>query len=135
MLYDAVTSKSLASVKLPHLLVLIALGGCGYFGASARSADADHYHANCVGHGLVHGSSATDGSFHSRVEPGCGDGRRECAIVVEGTRRGAVATYDQSVCNAWSNQFGSYRECLGEARVLYVGTFSEHDHRAHNWCG
>lgn len=114
------------------LAVVAAFG----FGAIVRLAGADHYHSNCVGHGFVHGSSTTDGSFFSRVEAGCGSTYRRCAIYSNGSFRGdEVASNSTTTCNAWSSSFGNYVECLSHAEVYNAGVFSTHDHRAHNWCG
>lgn len=116
-------------------LIAVALWSSFCFGALVKAAWADHYHTNCVGHGLVHGSSNNDGSFHSRVEHGCGTGAKRCAIYSGGSWQGDVTVGGSSTCNAWSQTFGSFTECASTARVSYSGVFGEHAHRAHNWCG
>jgi len=64
--------------RMTPLLIGLALICAVSFGAIVRRAFADDYHTNCVGHGFVHGSSQTDGSFYSRVASGCGSGWRSC---------------------------------------------------------
>jgi hypothetical protein len=106
------------------------------FGALVHVAAADHYHTNCVGHGFVHGSSTTDGSFFSRVETGCSSTYRRCSIYSGGVWRGEEITPNTgTTCNAWSNSFGSYSECGSYANVYDQDVFSAHNHLAHNWCG
>jgi hypothetical protein len=119
-------SKRLA--RLMAIAFVIALST----GLLTRAAVADHYHTNCVGHGFVHGTSTSDGSFHSRVEPGCGNGLKTCTLYTSGSYRGGEGTYDPSSCSFW---VGSGSECASEAHVDYDGVFSSHVHYAHNWCG
>lgn len=122
--------------RVQQTLILLALAAAFAFGATARTASADHYHVNCVGHGFVHGGADSDGSFHSRVETGCSSTYRTCEIWSSGTYRGGDTTPDSgTTCNAWSNAFGSYAECASYAQVYSSGVFSEHNHLAHNWCG
>jgi hypothetical protein len=116
--------------------LLVAVLAAFAFGALVRATNADHYHSNCVGHGFVHGSSTSDGSFFSRVEPGCGSTWRRCSIYSGGVFRGEEITPDGgTTCNAWSFSFGSFSECRSYANVYSSGVFSAHNHLAHNWCG
>ena len=122
------------SRRLTPALLLMTLVCAFSFGAIVRLAFANHYHVACVGNGFVHGESTTDGSFFARVESGCGSSSRSCDIYVSGNYIGGLSVGD-ATCNAWSRNFGNYTECLGMARVAFVGVFSQHDHYAHNWCG
>ncbi len=100
-----------------------------------RVAFADDYHVACVGHGYVHGSSQTDGSFHSRVEAGCGPNSRLCDIYVGGAFKGGLSVLPTSTCNAWSRNYGDYRECDSTSHTELRSYFSNHTHKASNWCG
>jgi hypothetical protein len=122
--------------RVPLGVILLALFASFSFGAIVRTAAANHYHTNCVGHGFVHGANTTDGSFFSRVETGCSSDYRRCSIYTNGTWRGEEITPNLSTtCNAWSEAFGSYVECNAWARVYNPSVFSSHDHLAHNYCG
>lgn len=120
-------------LKLGLLAILVAAAA----GALAQLAFAGHYHTNCVGHGFVHGSSTTDGSFHARVEAGCGNpGQKTCVLYIYGQPYGSSDTVPagvNSTCNAWS--FAGGTECAGSAHVDFDGVFVSHEHLAHNWCG
>jgi hypothetical protein len=112
--------------------VVAALAGFG-----TQAAVGNHYHTTCVGNGLVHGTSTTDNSYHSRVESdgvsgGCGDGMRTCTLYTGSTLRGGGTAYDPTTCNFW---VGSGTECLGSAHVDFDGAWASHVHYAHNWCG
>ncbi len=116
----------------PALLLMTLL--CAFsFGAIVRLAFADDYHTTCVPHGFVHGSSQTDGSFFARVENGCGSGTRSCDMYVSGGYIGGLSV--GGMCNAWSNDYGSYTECHATAHTTFVPYFNEHVHKASNWCG
>lgn len=117
----------------PILLLLVA---CSFsFGAITAVAWAEHYHTNCVPHGFAHGSDSNDGSFFARIESGCGTGTRRCALYTYGSFDGDQTVGGTSLCNAWSRDFGDYRECASTAHTWYSGVFSDHVHKAHNWCG
>lgn len=103
------------------------------FGAIVTFAFANDYHSNCVGHGHLHGSSWTDGSFFSRVEAGCGSGSRRCDIYVWGGYVGGLSV-GAATCNAWSRDWGSYTECASTAHTKFLPYFGEHVHKASNWC-
>lgn len=100
--------------------------------AFSGTATANHYHTNCVGHGMVHGSSTTDGSFFARVEGGCSDpGMKTCSVrtgsLVYATSY--IGTGNPATCNQWSNY------CCAEqssyATVDFNGVFSSHSHYPH----
>jgi hypothetical protein len=117
-------------------LVLLAVLSAFSFGAIVRVALADNYHTACVGHGFVSGASQSDGSFFSRIEPGCGSTYRQCSIYVSGSYMGAQSVSDTGTsCNAWSRDFGDFTECAGSAHVTDPGVFSNHAHNAPGWCG
>jgi hypothetical protein len=117
--------------RLTPLLVVGAVSLAAAWGFAAQTAVSGHYHTNCVGHGLVHGGSTTDGSFHSRVESGCGGGWKTCSLYTSYSLRGTSYALDPSSCNFW---VGTGTECASEAHVDYDGIFSSHIHWAHNWC-
>jgi hypothetical protein len=120
--------------RLTTPLLLMTLVCAFSFGAIVRLAFADDYHVTCVGHGFVHGSSQTDGSFFARVETGCGSGTRSCDLYVSGSYIGGMSV-GNATCNAWSRDFGDYTECHGTAHLTFVPNFNEHVHKASNWCG
>jgi hypothetical protein len=117
------------------LLLLVFL--CAFsFGAIARVALADHYHVTCVAHGFEHGNSLTDGSFYARVDAGCGSTLRTCDLYTSGSFIGGqTVNGTTATCSAWSIDFGHFTECASTAHVYSAGVFSEHVHKAHNWCG
>jgi hypothetical protein len=117
------------------LLLLVFL--CAFsFGAIVRVALADHWHTTCVPHGFVHGNSLTDGSFYARVDPGCGSTLRTCDLYTSGSFIGGVTvTGTTATCGAWSTDFGRFTECASTAHVRSSGVFSQHVHKASNWCG
>jgi hypothetical protein len=122
--------------RLTRGLVLLTLLCAFSFGAIVKIALADNYHVTCVGHGFVSGGSESDGSFFSRVEPGCGSSYRYCAIYSYGVFRGSQEIANtSSTCNAWSRTWGDYTECAGSANVNNPGVFSSHSHNAPGWCG
>ena len=126
-----------ADRPLPRLtggLLLLTLVCAFSFGAIVQLALADDYHVNCVGHGYVHGSSQTDGSFFSRVEAGCSSGSRQCNIYVFGSFVGGLSV-GNATCNAWSRTWGNYTECGSTAHVEFQPYFGSHVHKASNWCG
>jgi len=127
-------SPSARSRRTVPLLVLALV--CAFsFGAIVRIAVAD-YHTTCVGHGFVHGGSLSDGSFFGRVEPGCGSTLRNCHLYTWGSYIGGqTVTGSTATCNAWSWNFGSYTECASTTHVSNQGVFSNHVHKASNWCG
>jgi hypothetical protein len=116
-------------------VLLLALLCAASFGAIVRVAVAgDNFHApTCgIGHGFVSGSSATDGSFFSRMEPGCNSTERYCGVLAFGGEVGYVTTYGTTgTCNAWSRTWGNFDECTSGARVAsYPGIISMHDHNS-----
>jgi hypothetical protein len=115
------------------LLVLV----CSFsFGALVRVAFADHYHVNCVGHGFSHGENNDDESFFARVDAGCGSTLRTCKLYTSGSFIGSqTVTGTTAMCIAWSIDFGHFTECASTAHVESSGVFSDHMHKAHNWCG
>jgi hypothetical protein len=122
--------------RITRGICLLALLCAFSFGAIVKVAFAVSYHTTCVGHGFVHGSSMTDGSFFSRVEAGCGSSFRHCAIYSNGAFVGEqYITNTTSTCNVWSRDYGSYTECASTAHVSDTGVFSEHVHLPDNWCG
>ena len=117
-------------------LVVLALLCSASFGAIVAVAYADDYHTTCVGHGFVHGASQTDGSFFGRVEPGCGSTNRICPLYTWGSIIGYEAVSGTTAtCNAWSRTFGDYTECASTTHTNNPGVFSDHVHKASNWCG
>ena len=121
---------------VPLGLVLLALLCAASFGAIVTVARAASYHTTCVGHGFVEGGSQTDGSFFSRVEAGCSSTYRNCELWISSTGVGSQQAYGPTgTCSAWSNDYGSFTECHGNARVENPGIFSYHEHDAPNWCG
>ncbi len=125
-----------ATRRTTPLLVLALI--CAFsFGAIVRVAVADvSYHTACVGHGFVHGGSLTDGSFFGRVEPGCGSTLRNCHLYTYGSHDGGqTVTGTSATCNAWSRTFGDFSECASTTHVDSQGVFSNHVHKASNWCG
>jgi hypothetical protein len=125
-----------ASRRLHGGLVALILVCAFSFAAIVKVALADDYHVTCVGHGFLAGSSQTDGSFFSRVEPGCGSTYRRCELYTWGSFDGSVEVFDSgSLCSAWSREFGTFTECASTAHVYDQGVFSDHIHLAPNWCG
>lgn len=112
------------------LCVLVAaLGAVLVFNSTAS---AGHYHTNCVGHGMVHGSSTTDGSWHARVEGGCGNpGLKTCTVRAGSTPvyTSLIGTGNSATCNQWSSYCCT--EQSGTAWVAFNGVFSGHSHSAH----
>lgn len=125
-----------ATRKLTAPLLLLALLCSFSFGAIVRVALADDYHTACVGHGFLQGSSWTDGSFTGRIQPGCGSTLRRCALYTWGSFDGSqTVTGTTALCNAWSFEFGTYTECASTTHTYNPGVFSDHVHKASNWCG
>lgn len=127
--------RELSERGLTVPIVLLSLFASFSFGAIATVAYADHYHTACVPHGFVHGADTNDGSFFSRIEYGCSTDPRRCAIYTYGSWRGDQTVSGTSTCNKWSRELGDLRECASTAHVWYSGVFSDHVHKAHNWCG
>src|SRR4051812_30804392 len=123
-----------SSKRLTPAMLLLTLLCAFSFGAIVRLAFADDYHVTCVGHGFLHGSSQTDGSFFSRVELGCGGGSRSCDLYVSGNYVGGLSVGD-ATCNAWSRDFGNFTECHATSHTRFSPWFNEHVHKASNWCG
>ena len=118
----------------PRLLLVIVLTAF-LWGAVVKVALANHYHVACVGHGFVHGDSTTDGSFFARVEAGCGSSVRVCELYTYGSFIGSSTVNGTTVtCSLWSRSLGNYTECASSAHVYSSGVFSDHAHRAHNFC-
>jgi hypothetical protein len=55
--------------RLPVGILVLVLASAFSFGAIVRAAMAVHFHTTAcgTGHGMVHGTSATDGKFHARI--------------------------------------------------------------------
>jgi hypothetical protein len=122
--------------RLTTPLLLLAFLCAFSFGAIVRVAVADHFHVTCVAHGFEQGVSNSDGSFSARVDAGCGSTLRTCDLYSSGSWIGGVTVSGTTAtCNAWSIEFGHYTECASTAHVWSSGVFSEHVHKAHNWCG
>jgi hypothetical protein len=120
--------------RLSRLLLLMAVVGFAW-GAAVTLATAGHYHVACVAHGFVHGDSTTDGSFFSRVEPGCGSTLRRCELYTYGSFIGSeTASGTTTTCNLWSRSFGNYTECASKSHNYSAGVFASHAHLAHNYC-
>jgi hypothetical protein len=129
----AARSHRQATVSPRFVLVVVLTGFL--WGAAVKVALADHYHVACVGHGFVHGESTGDGSFFARVEAGCGSTLRECALYANGSFvGGATVGGTGATCNAWSRNYGNYSECASTAHDYASGVFSNHVHKAHNYC-
>jgi hypothetical protein len=126
-------AKPDAKLSLRFLLIILLAGFA--WGAVVKVALADHYHVACVGHGFVHGESTTDGSFFSRVEPGCGSTFRQCQLYSNGSFVGSSSAGGNLTCNLWSRSIGNFTECASTAHTYSAGVFSNHVHKAHNWCG
>lgn len=110
-------------------MLVTALGAFLVFNSTAS---ASHYHTNCVGHGLVHGSSTTDGSWHARVEGGCGNpGMKTCQVrsATSTWYTSYIGTGNPATCNQWSN--GCCNEQTGSAYVDFNAVFSAHSHYPH----
>jgi hypothetical protein len=121
--------------RLPFGVLVLALLCAFSFGVIVRVATADSsYHVTCVGHGFIEGGSQTDGSFFSRVDDGCGSTYRICGIYSYNTWRGDQDAHGNTICNAWSRDFGNYTECAGSAYTYDQGVFSAHFHYAPNRC-
>lgn len=128
--------------RLKYRSLLLALIACTLLLiVGSNKAWAGHYHTNCVGHGLVHGSSTTDGAVHSRVEAGCGNpGQKNCKVRVAGYYDSNgnpvnfawewVAGGANVTCNAFSN-LGAGKEQISHATVDFDGVFASHAHYAH----
>jgi len=122
--------------RLTAPLLLMVLVCAFSFGAIVRVALADHFHTTCVPHGFVHGNSLSDESFYARVDAGCGSTLRKCELYTSGSFIGGVTvTGTTATCSAWSIDFGHFTECASTAHVRSDGVFSEHVHKASNWCG
>jgi hypothetical protein len=130
------THSTTAPVRHRFTRMLLALTlACSFsFGAIVTLALADDYHTTCVGHGFMHGTSETDGSFYSRVESGCGGGARSCDLYVSGSFIGGLTVLG-TTCTAWSRNYGDYTECHGTSHTTFSPNFGEHVHKASNWCG
>jgi hypothetical protein len=106
--------------------------GAAAIGAPS-TASAGHWHDNCVWHGLVHGSSAWDNQFHSRVEAGCGNpGQKLCRLYYIDGPTGPSETIpggSSATCNVSS--YGNWGEQASYAQVDFNGVFSYHSHGAH----
>lgn len=123
--------------------VLLTLLTSFMLGGIVTVAVANHYHStNGIGHGFVHGSSMTDGSFFARVDGGTAP--RKCQIDTLTHPQGyKTLTYGDftTTCNLWSlSIFSSATECLYRADD-YAGSssmslgFAWHVNRPDNYCG
>ena len=120
----------------PLVLGVLASLSCG---AITSVATADHYHVNCVNHGLVHGASTNDSAFHSRVEGStydcawfpsrCDPGQWSNVFMYGNAGRGAT-------CDTFAGNVGP--ECVGLSRTakgdIGIYVFAYHAHWAHNRC-
>ena len=103
-------------------------------GVSVKVAVANHYHStNGMNHGLVFGSSTTDGAWHSRVEAGGGSTFRSCDAhedILGGRYLGGASVGGTTAtCNYFVGSDRAVREIDGVA-VVRANTMSEHAHRA-----
>jgi|SRR5215218_7407099 len=114
------------------LLAIVVLLAAASFGALVHVARAaDNTHVACVYHGFVAGASDTDGSFFSRISPGCSSSWRQCSIYSYSTLRGYQTVYDTtSTCSSWSRDYGDYTECASAAGVSNPAAFGDHQHGA-----
>lgn len=108
--------------------------GAALFGPLLSPADAGHYQISgyCGSpHGLVHGSSTTDGAFHSRVEiGGCPPTYKVCSVGVIYSDFYVTDRSYQTTCNASYNHGGNEQE--GIANTFYEAVFDPHGHRPHS---
>jgi hypothetical protein len=118
----------------PRFLLLVVVAGF-LWGAIVKAALAEHYHVACVAHGMVHGESTGDGSFFARVDAGCGSSLRRCEIFTFGSYVGGQTVSGGHTCNYWSRTAGNFSECGSTAHTYSSGVFSNHVHKAHNYCG
>jgi hypothetical protein len=113
---------------------LLTLVAAFSFGAIVTVAWSDHYHVSgnscSAWHGLVHGNSTNDGSWHARVEQGtCPPTWHQCiATNVNGVYLASDAV-NYGTCNAHYN--GSRREPYAAANVYYETQIPRHTHYAH----
>lgn len=121
--------------RMSAALVVLALICSASFGAIVAVALADDYHTTCVGHGFVHGGSQTDGSFFGRIESGCAANGRSCNLYTYGSAIGYLGVGGNALCNNWSRDYGNYTECASTTHTYAPGVFSDHVHKASNWCG
>jgi hypothetical protein len=90
-----------------------------------------------LGHGFVHGSSNTDGSFHSRVESGAAP--RYCEI--DTLNHPAPYLFESigdftTTCNVWSGErWQSATECIYRSETDPAQYDVKHHHRPVNYCG
>ena len=127
-------------------LTVLLLVAAFSFSAIATAAFAAHFHAyacdgNCsVGHGLVHGSSTTDGSFFSRVDAHTSPwdyGSQDCWVYQQITLIDHTVGAFGGGCNTWSGGTGLWNETQGRAKTRSwsgnagFATIPEHTHTAH----
>ena len=123
------------AVPLPVIvLAILAALSAGAITAVALADDA-HYHVTCVAHGFVDGSGDNDGDFHARIETGFSTAPKTCGLYTNGNFDGDETVTGNVTCDAWSERFGSYQECASTAHTAFSGVFSDHVHKAVNWCG
>ena len=101
-----------------HGLIVLALVAAFSFSAIVTTALANHFHTvNGIGHGFVHGSSTTDGSFFSRIDshtPSYGFWA-DCTVYGNGGLT-TIASDSQAygaTCNAWSGGTGLWNSLKG----------------------
>ena len=117
------------------VLLLALLCACS-FGAIVRvAAGYDDAHVACVEHGFYGGGSTTDNSFFARIYDGCSTSYKRCAIMSYGQERGYAELLNGGLCNAWSQTWGNYTECAGQAKVYAPAAFSSHNHSFSPYCG
>lgn len=120
--------------RVPRGVLLLTLLAAFAFGATVTVAWSAHYHtagASCSSnHGLVHGSSTNDGSWHGRVEQGtCPPTYHSCvATNTSGDHLASDGVY-YGTCNAHYN--GSRSELYAAANAYYETQISSHLHYAH----
>lgn len=90
--------------RLRRRAMLLLLVSVALMGSAAAIAEAVHYHHFHEWHGLVHGSSTTDGYWHSRLEAnGSTSDYRNCAAYSAGDAHTSYRTYiGSTTVTGWS---------------------------------
>jgi hypothetical protein len=113
---------------------VLVLAAAFSFGVIVRAAMAVHFHTTAcgTGHGMVHGTSTTDGKFHARVDRGgCPATHKGCvAYYVPTTTVLASEQTTTANCDAYYGG-GAYSEYQEAAYVTYDTVFSGHSHYHH----
>lgn len=136
------------SVKASDLdrLLVAAIASCAV-AVSAAPALAGHYHTyNNITHGIVHGSSDSDGSFFGRTYGYYFGGVNYCAVghTSGGNHNSATYatgyTYNADLCSLWSRAYSHFvDECLAFSwNQVATNILGAHYHYAHSppapWC-